>query len=83
MIGRLYNKMRKQMREERESEAKAKLHDMSLVDKKLRDLWNTDEPIGSTRMVICACGHKRRWQIGEFPVTFKCSKCGGRQTLIR
>jgi len=83
MIGRLYNKMRKELRDENERHARAKLNEMSSTDRTSKEIWNTDKPIGRTRMVICACGHKKRWEIGQFPVTFKCTKCGGRQTVIR
>jgi len=84
MIGRLYNKMRKAERDERDRRARVRPWDPSLVDKSLRKLWDGDEPIGDTRMIVCACGRRARWHLaGATRVTFRCKKCGGKQTLIR
>ena len=45
-----------------------------------------DEVYDSTRRnrrrIKCACGNTTRFGIPEFPVTFQCTKCGGRQTVI-
>ena len=84
MIGRLYNKMRKEMRDVAELRAKIRPFDISLVDKKLRHLWNTDEPIEDTRMIKCKCGNKKRFHIPIYAknVAFRCKRCG-RQHVLR
>ena len=84
MVGRLHNKKRKAEQEEQERRAKVKPVDMSLVARSVRAQWDTEAPIGDTRLVACACGRKMCWHLaGATHVTFKCTKCGGRQTLIR
>ena len=83
MIGRIHNKERKRREFAREHAAKIKPFDITLVDKKLRHLWNTDETIGDTLMIKCTCGHKRRFHFARgLSVCFVCTKCETRQ-LVR
>lgn len=83
MIGRLYNKMRKEMREVAYRRAQIRPFDIGMVDKKLRHLWNCDDPINGTRVIKCECGNKKRFHIPAYAkgVAFRCKQCGKRQIL--
>ncbi|MBX3547750.1 MAG: hypothetical protein KF748_01205 [Xanthobacteraceae bacterium] len=83
MIGRLYNKMRKEMRNTEERRAQVRPFDISLVDKKLRHLWNNDDPINDTRVIKCECGNRKRFHIPAYAkgIAFRCSKCRKRVVL--
>jgi len=82
MVGRIHNKERKRREFEREHRAKIRPFDFTLVDKSLRARWNTDEPIGDTRMIVCECGRRQRFHVAlGIRVGFVCSKCRRRQDV--
>ena len=87
MIGRLYNKARKEREREKEREIRRPQEDAAREHRRRQDefwtLMESDEPWRNTRRIRCACGNTVRFSIPEFPSTFKCTQCGGRQTLLR
>lgn len=86
MIGRLYNKARKEREREEQKERLRPQWERFIAEqdrhRELRELWDSEAPWRNTRRIKCACGNTARFDIPEFPVTFKCTKCGGRQTVI-
>jgi hypothetical protein len=87
MIGRLFNKMRKQRELDEQRERLRPQEEKSRAAREreaaLHTLWESDEPWKNTRRIRCLCGNTVRYSIPELPTTFACTKCGGRQTLIR
>lgn len=80
MVGRIHNRERKRREFEREHKAKIRPVDMSLVAKSSLHFWDTDDPIGDTRMIKCECGNKKRFHIAlGVRVVFRCGKCRRRQ----
>ena len=86
MVGRLFNKMRKEREREEEWERRRPQHEAALARHKAHLAWialmATDEPWQNTRRIRCACGNTTRFSIPEYRVTLRCTKCGGRQTVI-
>lgn len=86
MIGRLYNKMRKERAQAEEMERRRPQLERFLAEQKstqaFYELLASDAPWRNTRRIKCACGNTARFDIPQFPVTFRCEKCGGRQTVI-
>lgn len=86
MIGRLYNKMRQERVREEERERRRPATEHFLAERKSRDefyaLLDSDAPWRNTRRIKCACGNTARYDIPQFPVTFRCTQCGGRQTVV-
>lgn len=87
MIGRLYNRARKEREREKERELRRPQEEAARQQRlRIDEFWaimESDKPWGNTRRIRCGCGNTVRFSIPEFPITFKCTKCGGRQTLLR
>lgn len=87
MIGRLYNKMRQEQKREEERECSRPQEERMRANieqrEAMRALLESEAPWRNTRRVKCACGNTARFDIPNFPITFACSKCGSRQTLLR
>ena len=87
MIGRLYNKMRKERKREELRERlqpqEEQLRAEFLAGQTLYALLESDAPWRNTRRIKCACGITVRYDIPRFPITLACTKCGGRQTLLK
>ncbi len=86
MIGRLFNKARKERELDEQKERMRPQWERFVAEHKRRqevyEIWESDAPWRNTRRIKCACGNTARYDIPKLPATFRCQKCGGRQTLI-
>lgn len=87
MIGRLYNKMRNEREREKLRERFRLQEERSRAElgshQALYALLDSDAPWRNTRRIKCACGNTVRYDLPTLPITLVCTKCGGRQTLLK